>query len=121
MKKKNNSNYKKLYLMISVVPHNKRSLIMDLIETYEVNYHVSFFGNGSASEDLKSMLGLTENNRDIILSIIREDRIKDCLLAIEDKLGNYKHGGIAFTIPLDSIIGVKNYLFLANGGEKNGI
>ncbi len=120
-KKNNDETPKKLFLLISILPHNKRSLLMDIIEEFEVNYHISLFGRGVADEKVKEMLGLNDNHRDILLSIIREDKVKDCIAKVEDKLTTLKAGGIAFAIPFESIIGVKNYLFCANlGGLKNG-
>lgn len=112
---------KRLFLIVSIVPHNKRYLIMDLLENLEVNYHVSFFGKACVTEKIKAMFGLYDNNRDVVLSIAREDKVKEGLALIEDKVLNYKLGGVAFAIPFDSIIGVKNYLFCANlGRTKNG-
>lgn len=120
-KRSNAETPKKLFLLISILPHNKRSLLMDIIEEYEVNYHLSFFGRGVADEKVKEMLGLNDNHRDILFSVVREDKIKDCIARVEDKLLTLKAGGVAFAVPFESIIGIKNYLFCANlGGLKNG-
>ena len=121
MKKTKENNLKKLKLLITIMPHNKRSLFMNIIEQYDCNYHLSFQGMGVATNEIKDMLGLKDTHRDVLFSIIHEDKVKDCLLEIEDKVGLYKSGGIAFSVPFESIIGINNYLFLANlGGKGNG-
>ena len=94
MKKTKENNLKKLKLLITIMPHNKRSLFMNIIEQYDCNYHLSFQGMGVATNEIKDMLGLKDTHRDVLFSIIREDKVKDCLLEIEDKVGLYKSGGI---------------------------
>ncbi len=113
--------YKKIKLLVSIIPPNKSSLFMDIIEKYEVNYHLKLQGESAISAEMREMLGLNEHHKDILLSFIRENEVKKCILELEDRFSNYKSGGIAFSIPLESIIGKRNYLFLANlGGGKRG-
>lgn len=115
---KKNNNMKKLVAIITIMPTNKNAVILDLIEKYGVNYHLSFLGEGSASNEILAMLGLRESKRIVTISFIREDRAKDCLDAIEDKINQLALHAIAFCVNLDSIIGLKNYLFLADLGGK---
>ena len=112
-------NLKKLKLLISIVPHGKKEVIIDMLEHYNVNFSFSTRGKGTASEDLMELLGLHDDYRDIIFSFIRADEASDALLALEDKFAKFKnHKSIAFTIPLSSVIGMQMYLFLSNlGGE----
>ncbi len=119
-KKESTTDVKKLKLMITIVPHGKKDVIMELIEEFEVNYQLYRFGQGTASNELSSLLGMNTNEKDIIFSVIREDLANDCLLRLEDRFEKIKNGGISFTVPFESIIGSSNYLFLSNlGGQKN--
>lgn len=113
---------KKLKLLITIVPHGKKEVIIDLLENYDVNFSYSIRGKGTATEDLIEMLGLSDNSRDIIFSFIRAEKSKDAILALEDKFTKFKNNkSIAFTIPLTSVIGMQTYLFLSNlGGEFIG-
>ena len=53
----------------------------------------------------------------MILSVVSEDRVKDILAAYEDKYFKTKNGkGVAFTIPISSVIGVMVYRFLSSKG-----
>jgi len=61
------------------------------------------------------MLGLEDSDKSVIFSVIREDKAEEALHAIEDKFNTLKRGkGIAFTIPMSSVIGVAMYRFLSN-------
>lgn len=113
---------KKLKIIVSIVPQGKKEIIIDMLEEFEVNYSISFPGNGTSTNELMKMLGFENNNRDVIFSFIRENKVKDALLSIEDKFKKFKyHQSIAFSIPVKSIIGMQNYLFLSNlGGKRLG-
>ena len=73
------------------------------------------YGKGTAGKEILSYLGLAETEKAVILSIIREDKTKEILETISEKFEKVKNGkGIAYTIPLKSIIGVSVYQFLSN-------
>ena len=105
---------KKLEVLFTIIPHGKKEVFIDLIEAFGVNFHMSFYSKGTASNELLNILGLENNIRDVIVSIIREDKKQDCILAIEDKIKSLKvQTGIAFSVPLESLIGNRKYLMLA--------
>ena len=61
------------------------------------------------------MLGLEDSDKGVVLSVIREDKVTEALQALEDKFATIKNGkGIAFTLPMSSVIGVAMYRFLSN-------
>lgn len=106
---------KGLKVLFTIIPHGKKEVFMDLIESFDSNTQMCFYSKGTASNDLLNLLGLLNNQRDVIVSILREDKVGDCILAIEDKLNSFKHEkGISFAIPFESLIGNTNYLMLAN-------
>lgn len=110
---------KKLKILVCIVPQGKKEVIIDMLEEFEVNFSISFAGNGTSTNEALKMFGLENNNRDVVFSFIRENKIKDALLAVEDKFRKFKyHQSIAFSIPVKSIIGMQNYLFLSNLGGK---
>ena len=72
-----------------------------------------------------NLLGLDESDKAVILSYIKEERVKDAIDTLNEKFHKVKNGkGVAFTIALDSIIGVSMYQLLSNdrtnieGGKK---
>ena len=108
-------NFRKLKLLITVVNRNKAEFYMDFLHDYEVNFQTSVLAQGTAKSDTLYMLGLEDSDKSVIFSVLREDRAADALQALEDKFYSIKNGkGIAFTVPMTSVIGVAIYRFLSN-------
>jgi hypothetical protein len=88
---------------------------MDLLTAYEVNLQTAVLAQCTATNDTLHMLGLEDSDKSVIFSVIREDKAEEALHAIEDKFSTLKRGkGIAFTVPMSSVIGVAMYRFLSN-------
>ena len=105
----------KLKMLFTIVNRNKAEFYLDLIQSFEVNMQVAILGHGMAPQSMLELLGLANNEKVIIASVIQESKINDALVAIEEKFNTIKDGkGIAFTIPLTSVIGTLIYGFLSN-------
>lgn len=105
----------KLKLLFTVVNRNKAEFYIDLLNSYEVNMQLAMAAHGTASTEMLSYLGLTDSEKVLIVSVIREDMEKAALDALEEKFNKIKNGkGIAYTVPLTSTIGVAIYQFLSN-------
>ena len=117
------SSVRKLKMLITVVDRSKTLFYVDLLEQVEVNVQTVLYGRGTASSQMRELLGL-ESDKSIIFSYIRKDRVKEAMEMLEEKFQKVKNGkGIAFTVSLDSIIGVSMYQLLSNDrtvkeGEK---
>ena len=111
--------FKKLKVLITIVNRSKALFYTDLLEQYEINMQMTLYGNGTANSEMLGLLGLVETEKAVILSIVREDKIKDIKMVLAEKFDKVKDGkGIAYTIPMQSIIGVSIYQFLANNQIK---
>lgn len=106
----------KLLTLITVVNRSKCDFYLDLIAQFEVNVSFSLSANGTVSTEKLSSLGLsTDTEKSIIISIIRQDKVKDALSTLENKFRTVRGGkGIAFTVPFSGTIGVAIYRFLSN-------
>ena len=110
-----NQGIKKLKLLVTIVDRSKALYYTDLLEQFEINMQMVIYGKGTADRNMLSLLGLTDNDKAIILSVVREENIKDILETLAEKFEKIKNGkGIAYTIPIKSIIGVSIYQFLSN-------
>lgn len=106
---------KRLELLVTVVNKGKEDFYQDLLQSFEVNMQLALRARGTASRQMLSLLGLEENAKTVIFSLIREDRLSDALAALSEKFATIKNGGgIAYTLPLSSVIGVAIYGFLSN-------
>jgi hypothetical protein len=111
---------KKLKLLFTVVDRNKGEFYLDVLSQYEVNCQMLLQGTGTAQSDLLDALGLTPHKA-VILSVIREDRTDAVMRVLEDKFATIKNGkGVAFAVPLSSVIGVNLYRFLSNNRLGRG-
>ena len=116
----NESAIKKLKLLITVVDRSKGEFYLDVISQFEVNCQMLLQGMGTAQSELLDALGLTPHKA-VIFSVIREDKTDTVMQALEDKFATIKNGkGIAFAVPLSSVIGVNLYQFLSNNRQGRG-
>ncbi|MBQ8291254.1 MAG: hypothetical protein IJX88_01915 [Clostridia bacterium] len=114
-KKKTGSDIKKLKLLITIVPRKKTEFFVDFIGGFEVNFQSVLLGEGTARSETLHMLGLEDSEKGVIISVIREDKSEEILRGLDEKFHSVKRAkGIAFTIPLTSVIGVTLYRFLSN-------
>lgn len=123
--KKQTSNVHKIKILVTVVDKSKSIFYVDLLEQFEVNVQMVLYGRGTANSQMLDLLGINEIDKAVIFSFIREDKIKDAMETLNEKFKTVKNGkGIAYTIALDSIIGVSMYQLLSNdktvkeGGKK---
>ena len=112
----------KIKLLFTIVERVKVDFNLDVLEGYEVNFQTVVYGKGTAPNELLGMLGITSDDKALILSVIKEEKEKDILYSYKEKYFKTRHGkGIAFTVPISSMIGVMAYQFLSNnhtGGNK---
>ena len=105
----------KLELLITVVNRKKAEFYQDLLLSFEVNMQTAVHARGTASTQMLSLLGLEETPKTVIFSFIREDKLQDALATLENKFQTIKDGrGVAYTVPLTSVIGVAAFGFVSN-------
>ncbi|MDE6584729.1 MAG: hypothetical protein K2K15_04940 [Anaeroplasmataceae bacterium] len=109
---------KKLKILVTIVERSKADFYLDTLEGYDVNLQTVIYGKGTAPTEMLQYLGLSQLGKAVIFSVVQEDNIKKILADYEDKYFKTKNGkGIAFTIPIASVIGVMVYQFLSNNVE----
>ena len=110
-----NADIKKMKLLVTVVNRSKETYFIDLLEQFEVNMQMVVYGKGTANSEMLNLLGLAETEKAIIFSCVREDKIKEIKTTLSEKFKKIRNGkGIAYTIPMQSIVGASIYQFLSN-------
>ena len=105
----------KLMILFTIVNRNKAEFYVDVLQKFEINMQLVLAANGTADNKIQSLLGLTNSEKSVIVSIIRRDKCKAALAELEEKFKTVKGGkGIAYTVPMTSTIGVAIYQFLSN-------
>ena len=116
----NDSSIKKLKLLFTVVDRSKAEFYLDVLSQFEVNCQMVIGGKGTAQSELIDLLGLNIHKA-VIFSVVREDLVDEITKTLEQKFETIKNGkGIAFAVPLSSVIGVNLYQFLSNNRLKRG-
>jgi hypothetical protein len=106
-------------ILVTVVNRGKADSIMDMLHAFEVNLQTAIPATGTATVERMALLGLDDPDKTVILSVIREDRAADALSAIEKRFQRIRNGkGIAFTLPMSSLIGVSVFRFFCNDRTK---
>ena len=106
----------RLKILVTIIDRKKVDFYVSNLEGFGANVQEIIYASGTTPR--KDILGIKVSEKAVLLSIVREDRIKEILATYEDKYFQTKNGkGIAFTIPIKSMIGVMLYQFLA-GIEK---
>lgn len=105
----------KLELLITVVNRQKSDFYQDLLQSFDVNMQLVIRARGTATAQTLHLLGLEDTPKSVIFSIIREDKLQDALATLKTKFHTIKDGaGVAYTVPLTSVIGVAIFGFLSN-------
>jgi len=113
----NESAIKKLKLLFTVVDRPKAEFYLDVLSQYEVNCQIVTAGKGTATSEMVDLLGLNPQKA-VLISVIREDMTDTIMKVLQQKFETIRNGkGIAFAVPMSSVIGVNMYRFLSNNRQ----
>ena len=108
----------RLKLLITVVNRVKSEYYADLIQSYGVNVHYFISAEGTSKKLMLDLIGLSDDRKSVILGVVQGEKAPLLLKDLDKKFRTIKNGrGIAFTVPLTSVIGVNTYRFLADKRE----
>ena len=112
---KNTVTENRLELLVTIVNRSKGEYYADLLHAFDVNMQFVALGHGTADAKMLSRFGLTDSDKTVIFSVIQGNNIDEALGVLEHRFKSIKNGnGIAYTIPLSSVIGTLIFGFLSN-------
>ncbi len=113
----NEAAIKKLKLLFAVVDRPKAEFYLDVLSQFEINCQMVTPGMGTARSEIVDLLGLNIHKA-VLLSVVREDMVDSVMKCLEQKFSTIRNGkGIAFAVPMSSVIGVNMYQFLSNNKQ----
>lgn len=105
----------RLVMLVTIVQKGKGTFFADYLKTFDANMQICLVGTGTARADLVEFLGLKDSKRSVIFSVVQENRVDEIFAALEERFHSVNRGtGVAFTVPLSSVIGKLSYGFLSN-------
>ncbi|MBQ9266037.1 MAG: hypothetical protein IJ186_03100 [Bacilli bacterium] len=104
---------KKLFMFITIVNRGQGNFVLKLFESEGANAQFVQYGEGTAQKEIRDILGIEDNSKEIIISLISQDKIDSAKRELEAFFKVSKRNrGIGFSIPMTSLIGMKFYQFL---------
>lgn len=95
---------KAVKLIIIIVDKGTGKKAIKLLNDYATTCQFATLGKGTATSGVSSFLGFSDTARDIVFSIIPEDKVADIMQDIKEKLQLHKpNTGIAFTVPIKCV------------------
>ena len=108
----------RLKILVTVVNRAKADFYMDHIQSFGVNMQMLVFGHGTAPREIATAMGLADSERAVIFSVIGENNLRAALDCLDEKFNSIAGGkGIAYTIPMSSIIGKSIFNFLSDNRD----
>lgn len=97
---------KRLKALFTIVDRGGGQNVVSICRGLGVTYNLMFMGRGTANSQILNCLGLGETKKDIVLSVVTEDKMPNVLETFAEKLKLDKPGGgIAFAVPIMSVGG----------------
>ena len=104
----------KLELLFAIVHNDKAAYYSSIIQSHQANLQLVTPAKGTTHLIL-DYLGLTDRPKFLIISVVRTDQADALIGRLNELFGKGKdYKGIAFTVPLSSVIGRLTYGFLSN-------
>ena len=105
---------KKLVLYMVIVNFGQVDAVIHLLRKNHSSAQFVKVGEGTASKEIREILSIEDNRKEIVFSLLREDFVEEFKNEIDAYFAaSKKNAGVAFTLDVKSIVGVKIYKFLS--------
>jgi hypothetical protein len=105
----------KLFMYFTIVNKGLSKSIVSVFNTLGCAASFIHHGRGTASKQILDILGVEDNKKEVIISIVREDVLEDIKRELAAFFADHPNNkGIGFSVNMTSIIGVRAYQFLSN-------
>lgn len=104
----------KLCIYFTIVSAGQGDAVIDLLKYVGSSAQYIQRAVGTAPSDLMSILNISDNKKEVVVSFIKESLLDEAQKQIDVFFkASKRNEGIAFAVPLNSIIGVRTYKFLS--------
>jgi len=111
--------FERLKLMFTVVERGKGDSVVKELRHLGVTYNMVSVTYGAVGVDLRDMLGLTETEGEIVISVLTESKVRAVLSMVEYKFSMHDPGkGFAFCIPIEGVGGPLSLRYISGMEER---
>ncbi len=105
----------RLKLIVTIVNRSKSEYYADFIQSQGVNVQYFVSAQGTSTAEMLELIGLADDRKSVIFGVVQAAKSHELLQALEERFKTVRNGkGIAFTVPLTSVIGVNVFELLSN-------
>lgn len=109
---------KRLSMFVTIVNKGQGNYVTKIFESEGSNAQFIEHGEGTARKEIRDILGIDDTSKEIVISLIRDDKIENAKIELEAFFKvNKRNRGIGFSIPMTSLIGMKVYQFLSDSNR----
>ena len=106
---------KPLFAYFAIVNQGNANAIVEIFKRADCSLQFIQMGSGTATKQIRDILGIEDNRKEIVVSFVREDKLKDITTELAAYFAASKRSkGIGFSVKLTGLMGVKMYQFLTN-------
>ena len=94
----------RIYMLLSIVGRNKGKKLITTLDKADIKMHLQTVGFGTAPSEMMDILGLSSNDKDIVISYSAETNIKKLMHRFGDTFSShYEYGGLLMILKLSAI------------------
>jgi hypothetical protein len=98
--------FKRVEVLFTIMDSGKGDEVVKSLRECGVTYNLVSMGYGASGHDIADFFGFNDSEKDIVLSVVTKDRVRDILNMLLYKFDMDKPDkGIAFTIPISGVSG----------------
>ncbi len=98
-----NNTPERTMMLLSIVGRGRGKKLMTVLDKNEIRLHVQTMGFGTAPSEMMDIMGLTSNNKDIILSFGSSANVNALAQSFNDNFASYsEYGGLLLIIKLSA-------------------
>jgi hypothetical protein len=98
--------FKRVEIMFTIVDSGMGGEVVKSLRECGVTYNLMSVGYGASGYDIAGLLGLHDFEKDVVISVVTEERVREMLSMLMYRFDLDKPDkGIAFTIPISGVSG----------------
>lgn len=122
MKDKRGNEIERIKLLIAILNRGEGNNLIRELRSLGITFNIASVGYWAVGLDLADYLGLTEEERDIVCSVVPESKVHTALSMIEYKFSLSVPGnGIAFCIPISGVGGPVSLKYISGVGPDKEV